>query len=181
MPSLSNESREKLVWGRELYLDSTQVNANADVDSLIPRFAVEAREAIQTHLAALFFEEESQQEPQTAATEVGAASIDATLTEGMMCAMPPPLAIPLSKAEQEELAQDNAARHDWIAEEGRKPREVHGSYERTGDFRISTTDPDATPMRLKGGGTHLGYHTRLSGRWGQTSHHFGGAGDRLWK
>ena len=24
---------------------------------------------------------------------------------------------------------------------------------------ISTTDPDATPMRLKGGGTHLGYHT----------------------
>jgi len=129
------------------------------VDSLIPRFAVEAREAIQTHLAALFFEEESQQEPQTAATEVGAASIDATLTEGMMCAMPPPLAIPLSKAEQEELAQDNAARHDWIAEEGRQQREVHGSYERTADFRISTTDPDATPMRLKGGGTHLGYHT----------------------
>jgi hypothetical protein len=24
---------------------------------------------------------------------------------------------------------------------------------------FSTTDPDATPMRLKGGGTHLGYHT----------------------
>jgi hypothetical protein len=24
---------------------------------------------------------------------------------------------------------------------------------------ISTTDPDATPMRLKGGGIHLGYHT----------------------
>jgi hypothetical protein len=24
---------------------------------------------------------------------------------------------------------------------------------------MSTTDPDATPMRLKGGGTHLGYHT----------------------
>jgi hypothetical protein len=25
-------------------------------------------------------------------------------------------------------------------------------------LRISTTDPDATPMRLKSGGTHLGYH-----------------------
>src|SRR5258708_10709149 len=77
----------------------------------------------------------------------------------MMCAMLSPLAIPLSKAEQEELAQDNAAGHDWIAQEGGQQREVHGSYERTADFRISTTDPDATPMRLKGGGTHLGYHT----------------------
>ncbi len=36
---------------------------------------------------------------------------------------------------------------------------MHGYYQRTADFRISTTDPDATPMRLKGGGTHLGYQT----------------------
>jgi len=35
--------QEKLVWGRELYVDGTQVNANADLDSLAPRFAVEAR------------------------------------------------------------------------------------------------------------------------------------------
>src|SRR5260370_30996799 len=34
----------KLIWGKELYLDGTQVNANADLDSLTPRFAVEARE-----------------------------------------------------------------------------------------------------------------------------------------
>src|SRR5215471_7768907 len=67
--------QEKLVWGKELYIDSTQVNANADLDSLTPRFAVEAREAIQTHLAALFSAEEIHQEPQTAAIEVGAASI----------------------------------------------------------------------------------------------------------
>src|SRR5215831_16704044 len=100
-PSLSNESREKLVWGRELYIDSTQVNANADLDSLTPRFAVETRAAIQTHLAALFAEEQSQPEPQTAATEVVAASPEATLTAGMMCTMPPPLPISLSKAEQE--------------------------------------------------------------------------------
>src|SRR5437016_10421925 len=46
--------QEKLVWGKELYIDSTQVNANADVDSLTPRFAVEAREAIHEHLSALF-------------------------------------------------------------------------------------------------------------------------------
>jgi transposase len=151
--------QEKLVWGRELYIDSTQVNANADLDSLTPRFAVEARAAIQSHLAALFADEESQQEPQTAAAEVVAATPEGTLTEGMMCAMPTPLPIPLSQTEHEEFAQDNAARHDWIAQEGRQQREVHGLYQRRADFKVSTTDPDATPMRLKGGGTHLGYHT----------------------
>ena len=52
----------KLVWGKELYFDSTQVNANADLDSLTPRFAVEAREAIQEHLAALFAGEEAKPE-----------------------------------------------------------------------------------------------------------------------
>jgi hypothetical protein len=46
--------KAKLVWGKEVYFDSTQVNANADLDSLAPRFAVEAREAIREHLAALF-------------------------------------------------------------------------------------------------------------------------------
>src|SRR5215213_10228096 len=37
-----------LVWGHELYLDSTKVEANAALDSLQPRFAVEA------HLTRLF-------------------------------------------------------------------------------------------------------------------------------
>src|SRR4051794_22721063 len=37
-----------LVWGRELYIDATKVAANADLDSLQPRFAVEA------HLTHLF-------------------------------------------------------------------------------------------------------------------------------
>src|SRR5215207_7659981 len=39
-----------LVWGKELYIDSTDVDANAAFDSLRPRFAVEA------HLARLFRE-----------------------------------------------------------------------------------------------------------------------------
>ncbi|MFL5625940.1 MAG: hypothetical protein ACJ788_10155 [Ktedonobacteraceae bacterium] len=42
--------------------------------------------------------------------------------------------------------------------EGRPQREVRGYYQRTSNLRISTTEPAATPMRLKGGGTHLGYH-----------------------
>ncbi len=152
--------QEKLVWGRELYIDSTQVNANADLDSLTPRFAVEARAAIQAHLAALFTEEVSQQEPQTGAPEEASSpTTEVTSTETVTCTVPIPHPTLLSEAEQEELAQDNAARHDWIAKEGQQQREVHGLYRRMSDFKVSTTDPDATPMRLKGGGTHLGYHT----------------------
>ncbi len=151
--------QEKLVWGKELYIDSTQVNANADLDSLTPRFAVEAREAMQAHLAALFTEEDAGHEQQ----EAEAASADPAHTDATspVASGPAPLPLPvnLSKEEQEKLATENAARHDWITEEGRQQREVHGLYQRTSDFKVSTTDPDATPMRLKGGGTHLGYHT----------------------
>jgi hypothetical protein len=69
------------------------------------------------------------------------------------------LPVDLPDPVREELAAANARRHDWIAQDGRQQREVHGVYQRTADFRISTTDPDATPLRLKGGGTHLGYQT----------------------
>src|SRR3954449_2753919 len=37
-----------LVWGKELYFDATKVEANASLDSVAPRFAVEA------HLGELF-------------------------------------------------------------------------------------------------------------------------------
>ena len=73
--------------------------------------------------------------------------------------MPTTFPTPLPEAQYEELAEDNATRHDWIAKGGKQEREVRGTYQRTADLRISTTDPDATPMRLKGGGIHLGYHT----------------------
>jgi transposase len=152
--------QEKLIWGKELYIDSTQVNANADLDSLTPRFAVEARAAMQAHLAALFTEEDSPPEPQSAAAEEASAPTpEAAATEAVLSTEPIALPTALSEAEQEELASEHAARHDWITEEGRQQREVHGLYQRTADFKVSTTDPDATPMRLKGGGTHLGYHT----------------------
>ncbi len=148
--------QEKLVWGKELSIDSTQVNANADLDSLTPRFAVEARAAIQAHLAALFAREDVEQEQQaTSADEPDAPQTEATVPVAIGSA-PLPLSVVLPEAEQEELASENAARHDWIAQEGRQQREGHGLYQRTADFQISTTDPDATPMRLKGGGTHLG-------------------------
>ena len=147
----------KLVWGKELYFDSTQVNANADLDSLTPRFAVESREAIQEHLADLFEAEPTK--PENAEGSSSDASLPEPLPEDTSCLSPAPLPVVLSEELREELAADNVARHDWIAQEGRQQREIRGSYQRTADVRVSTTDPDATPMRLKGGGTHLGYHT----------------------
>jgi transposase len=155
-----------LVWGRELYFDATQVQADAALDSLTPRFAVEARaarearqatqaehttQAVEAHLAALFSDTDPQQAPAAvaAANEAGSPSSPEPIS----------LAVALPGALREELEAANAARHDWIAQQGRQQREVHGSYKRTADFRISATDPDATPLRLKGGGTHLGYQT----------------------
>jgi transposase len=151
--------QEKLVWGKELYIDSTQVNANADLDSLTPRFAVEARAAIQAHLAALFTRQDAGHEQREA--EAPAAATPQTEPPEPIANgdAPVPLPVVLPQEEQEELARENATRHDWIAEEGQQQREVHGHDLRTSDFKVSTTDPDATPMRLKGGGTHLGYHT----------------------
>src|ERR671914_979220 len=42
-----------LVWGKELYFDATQVKANATLDSIAPRFAVEA------HLGELFTDDDA--------------------------------------------------------------------------------------------------------------------------
>jgi transposase len=42
-----------LVWGEEVYLDSTKVKANASTDGLLPRFYVEAKQ----HMQELFTEE----------------------------------------------------------------------------------------------------------------------------
>src|SRR5206468_2325882 len=114
-----------------------------------PRFAVEAREAIQQHLCALFAQETPQPES-TEATSTEAPgpeplpeSTEATSTEApgpeplpesTLCQPPTPLPVVLSDAQREELSLDNAARHDWIAQEGRQQREVHGLYQRTADI-----------------------------------------------
>ena len=167
-----------LVWGRELYFDATHVLADAAMDSLTARFAVEAREALHAHLAALFPDETTQAahegahegahaeagEPAVTAPGPRAPTQDGSDPAGPGMFLPPtplPVDLPVDLPDplREELAEANATRHDWIAQEGRQRREVHGVYQRVADFRISTTDPDATPLRLKGGGTHLGYQT----------------------
>ncbi len=155
--------RAKLVWGKELYFDGTQVHANADLDSLVPRFAYEAREAINAHLAALFPDGNQGQEPECATEGPAASAVplpEETCADGAS-PLPTPLPVALSETRLEELATENAQRHDWIARAGKPQREVRGLYhyyQRRADFRINTTDPDASPMGLKSGGVHLGYH-----------------------
>jgi len=112
------------------------------MESVTPRFAVEA------HLAQLFAgenEEECSQVREETSSEEQA---------------PPLLPTSLSETQREHIAATNAHRHDWIEEGGRPNREeTHGSYRRVADYRVSTTDPDATIMPTKGQGFHLGYHT----------------------
>jgi transposase len=131
-----------LVWGKELYLDATKVAANAALASLQPRFAVEA------HLAHLF----------AAAEDDGAGGDEGAGLAGEGRDEPVRLPVTLTEEAQADLADRAAQRHDWIAHAGRPDRTVtRGTYRRTADFRLSTTDPDATPMPLGNGRTHLGY------------------------
>jgi len=127
-----------LVWGEELYFDSTKVEANAALDSLAPRWAVEA------HLRELFdgegLEEESDED-----TVAGERS---------------PTVAALPTAEDATLRERNAAKKDWISRSGRQDRSFKSGYRpRTSDSRASKTDPYASPMtssRAKAG-SKLGY------------------------
>src|SRR5215212_6142868 len=132
-----------LVWGEELYIDATKIEANAATDSLRPRFAVEA------HLAHLFaVDGDRGKDAQERADPDG--------TDGGDEPAPFPGALP--EAAQTALAERAMQRHDWIGHAGRPNRTVTiGAYRRTADCRVSTTDPDATPMLQGSGRTHLGY------------------------
>src|SRR5688572_12327114 len=125
-----------LIWGKELYFDATQVKANACLDSIAPRFAVEA------HLGELFSEED--------ADESSPERSDSQPIE---------LPVPISQPEREHLARANEERHDWLARGGAPDRTIkRAGYQRRSDFEASATDPDAALMALKKGGLHFGYH-----------------------
>jgi transposase len=130
-----------LVWGAELFLDATKVAANAALDSLQPRFAVEA------HLAQLF-----------AQGDDGDGEDRTDDPDGPGSNVPARLPIDLTDEARAALAERAAQRHDWIGRAGRPDRaKSSGPYRRTADFRVSTTDPDATPMPLGDRHARLGY------------------------
>jgi transposase len=141
-----------LVWGQELFFDATKVRANADLDSLVPRFYWRAKQ----HLDTLFAEDAPDTEP--AALEMTDLEPAAQEPASLRTADPPTLLpVPLVSAEREALAAENAAR--WLLLEQRRldpDRPPSGPYQRLTDLRVSTTDPDAAPMKV-GGQAALGY------------------------
>ena len=130
-----------LVRGEELFFDATKVEANASLDSARSRSLVEYR--LGEHLVGMFPEDTS------LAPDVGIAATDVEVG-------------PAGEEERRELARTNVGRHRWIAENGRQERGVvRWGYKRMADLRVSTTDPDASPMhqKKKGGSSRLGYQT----------------------
>jgi len=112
-----------LVWGEELYFDSTKVAANAAVDSLAPRWAVEA------HLGELFDGEGQEEE------------------EGLAAGETSPAIAALPTGEDATLRERNAAKRDWISRNGAQDRSFKSGYRpRTSDSPASKTDPDASAM-----------------------------------
>lgn len=125
-----------LVWGEELFFDATKVEANASMDSLVPRFAVEA------HLSKLFVGEKSSKTEGDAPGPPSEDNLDA-----------------LPTAEDPELQTKNAQKSDWISRNGEQERTiVRHRYRRKSDYRVSRTDPHASFMQQKKGASRLGYH-----------------------
>jgi transposase len=112
-----------LVWGRELYFDATKVEANAGIPSLIPRFYYEAT----THVADLFTDEADGTAPQ-ANTVLPPGIVPLPIDPGSVSAEPDP---PWRLLEERRLDPN---------------RPSHRGYRRTSDYRVSPTDPDASPM-----------------------------------
>ncbi len=125
-----------LVWGEELYIDATKVEANAARASLVPRFAVDS------HLRDLFKKEDTEgNESRTVDQEDGQDQKVEPNTAPTLLSTGAP------EAAYEELATANSARHDWIEEAGKQERvQKHHVYKRHADYLVSTTDPDATFM-----------------------------------
>ena len=135
-----------LVKGKELFFDSTKVEADATVDSLAPRWFVE------DHLQDLFEEDteykknaENHQDTEDTQFEDKGA-VHSLITAG-----------------DKTLIQSNRARKDWISRDGKQDRSfTSGPRKRTSDSRASRTDPDATPMRWSGSARKLGYQTNYA-------------------
>jgi len=139
--------RAGLVWGEELLFDATKIRANADVDTLVPRFYWRAKQ----HLDDLFADG-------TAVAPAGNAEQPAPEGEARAATLPRTLPVPLTAAESEALAAENVARWPVLDHRRLDPdRPPSGPYQRATDRRVSTTDPDAALMHI-GGHATLGYH-----------------------
>ncbi len=138
-----------LVWGEELFFDATKVEANASIDSTRSRSLVEdwLEEHLEEHLAATFPEDALPAPEEEHSGVIAGAGVVGP--EG---------------DQRRALALKNARQHRWIAGAGRQEQGVRRwGYTRMADLRVSTTDPDASPMHQKNKSTNrLGYLTHYA-------------------
>lgn len=117
-----------LVWGEELFVDSTAVRANAAKAALVPRFAV------REHLDGLFEEEAA---------------------EGREKARPDAA---LPSAGDRELRAANSAREDFVSSAGRYgTRSRSPNPNKISDRVVNRTDPDACLIGQLRGTARMGY------------------------
>ncbi len=127
-----------LVWGKELYFDATKVEANAGIPSLVPRFYYEAK----AYVADLFADE--------LAAEDTKPAVAGDLPSGIV-------RLPI-ETNGERVPRAGDPPWQLLEERRLDPRRPsHRGYRRTSDFRVSPTDPDASPM-WDWGAIRLGYH-----------------------
>ncbi|MBD0355480.1 MAG: transposase [Rubrobacteraceae bacterium] len=118
-----------LVWGEELFFDSTAVEANAANESVVARLAG-VDEGVEEHLGELF---------------EGSPGETGPRPDEQHEDTPRPLDAALPMAGDEVLWAANRDRRDWISENGHPDRTVsRGGYRRMSDGLLSRTDPDAT-------------------------------------
>jgi transposase len=139
-----------LVWGEELFIDATKVEANASMESRVPRFSAEA------HLGGLFGDDEG-----AARTEAENEAPGPSAETYLVGALP--------AASDRALRAKNTRREDWISREGKPDRTiVRNGYRRRSDYELSPTDPDASLMQHKKEGRHAhGLPRPLRGGRGQ--------------
>jgi hypothetical protein len=131
------------VWGEELFFDATKVEADASMDSTRSRSLLLGGR-LQEHLVATFPEEALPVQEEEDRSGAIAGFVE---PEG---------------DRRRALARENPLRHRWIGGAGRQERGVERwGYKRMADMRVSTTDPDASPMHHK---------NKSSGRLGYLTH-----------
>ena len=132
-----------LVWGEELFFDATKVEANASIDSTRSRSLLLGGR-LEEHLAGVFPEDTLPDPDEDRPGVVAGAALGP------------------EDDQRQALARKNVRQHRWIGGAGRQERTVaRWGYTRMADMRVSTTDPDASPMHHK---------NKSSGRLGYLTH-----------
>jgi len=148
-----------LLWGRELFFDATKVRANAALNSVVPRFYLQAKTQATEHLAELFAGD-SASAVEEAAAPGRAAPEENEAAAAPASPSPSPIQLPtvLTPEQVAQLAEKNQA--VWKLLDHRRLDPERGSdtsYQRLSDLRGSPTDPDAALMN-DGRRPALGYH-----------------------